>query len=80
MFYSFSVTAMMQITCAMKTHLKFSLIINFSKHLQFYTFCPPPPTLRILGEPKSRILPNDRKIAPKIPTAEFLYTGSLNSA
>ena len=34
----------------------------------------------IVGEPKSRILLNDRKIAPERPTAEFLYTGSQNSA
>ena len=34
----------------------------------------------LVGEPKSRILQNDRKIAPEFPTAEFLYTGSLNSA
>ena len=34
----------------------------------------------LVGEPKSPILQNDRKIAPERPTAEFLYTGSLNSA
>ena len=32
----------------------------------------------LVGEPKSRILQNDRKVAPEN-TAEFLYTGSLNS-
>ena len=38
------------------------------------------PIKLIIGEPKSRILQNDRKIAPERSTAEFLYTGSLNSA
>ena len=37
-------------------------------------------TVRLVGEPESRILQNDREIAPERPTAEFLYTGSLNSA
>ena len=32
------------------------------------------------GEPKSRILQNDKKIAPDFDMAEFLYIGSLNSA
>ena len=34
----------------------------------------------IVGEPKSRILQNDKKIAPDFDMAEFLYIGSLNSA
>ena len=37
-------------------------------------------SFKIVGEPKSRILQNDRIIAPEHPTAEFLYTGSLDSA
>ena len=34
----------------------------------------------LVGEPKSRILQNDKKIAPDFDTVEFLYTDSLNSA
>ena len=34
----------------------------------------------LVGEPKSRILQNDEKIAPDFDMAEFLYIGSLNSA
>ena len=34
----------------------------------------------IVGEPKSRILQNDKKIAPDFDMAEFLYIGSPNSA
>ena len=34
----------------------------------------------IVGEPKSRIFQNDKKIAPDFDMAEFLYIGSLNSA
>ena len=34
----------------------------------------------IVGEPKSRILQNDQKIAPDFDMAEFLYIGRLNSA
>ena len=35
---------------------------------------------RIVGEPKSRIWQNDKKIAPDFDMAEFLYIGRLNSA
>ena len=34
----------------------------------------------IVGEPKSCILQNDKKIAPDFDTVEFLYIDSLNSA
>ena len=34
----------------------------------------------LVGEPKSRILQNDKKIATDFDMAEFLYIGSLNSA
>ena len=34
----------------------------------------------LVGEPKSRILQNDKKIAPDFDMAEFLYIGRLNSA
>ena len=34
----------------------------------------------VVGEPKSRILQNDKKIAPDFDMAEFLNIGSLNSA
>ena len=36
--------------------------------------------IHIVGEPKSRILQNDKKIAPDFDMAEFLYIGSLKSA
>ena len=39
-----------------------------------------PPQYDLVGEPKSRILQNDKKIAPDFEMAEFLYIGSLNSA
>ena len=35
---------------------------------------------RLVGEPKSRILQNDKKFAPDFDMAEFLYIGRLNSA
>ena len=35
---------------------------------------------QLVGEPKSRILQNDKKIAPDFDMAEFLYIGSLISA
>ena len=34
----------------------------------------------LVGEPNSRMLQNDRKIAPERPTSEFLYTCRLDSA
>ena len=34
----------------------------------------------LVGEPKSRILQNDKKIAPDFDMAEFLYIGSLINA
>ena len=36
--------------------------------------------IAVVGEPKSRILQNDKKIAPDFDTVEFLYTDSLYSA
>ena len=35
---------------------------------------------QVVGEPKSRILQNDKKIAPDFDMAEFLHIGSLISA
>ena len=34
----------------------------------------------LVGEPKSRILQNDKKIAPDFDMADFLFFGGLNSA
>ena len=36
--------------------------------------------MMLVGEPKSRILKNDKKIVPDFDMAEFVYIGSLISA
>ena len=74
----------------LKYHLKGKTCRKWADGLKIYDsekkrpqvlFCSHPGAIYMLvGEPKLRILQNDKKIAPDFDMAEFLYIGSLNSA
>ena len=62
----------------------FGVGLSFSLRLlliiAYFYLCRGILSMALVGEPKSRILQNDKKIAPDFDMAEFLYIGSLKSA